>query len=164
MVADDIVHIHTIDAFSASLAGLFGKQLIQLFTPDNPEGCISRQFSHHRIAETPAEIHPSDHLLDGWFQGEREPLLHGGGHASATGFDPCVVILLKQKNVVAGRGQMGCGGTACSTGSDDDNIADPLIRTVQTFRMSASLSARCFSSSAMNLSSTFCTASCSSRL
>jgi hypothetical protein len=50
---------------------------------------------------------------------------------------------------------MGCSGSTGCTGPDDQDITDPPVGSAHTLRMSASFSARCFSSSAMNLSRVF---------
>jgi hypothetical protein len=51
--------------------------------------------------------------------------------------------------------EMHCRRTTSGPGPDDQNIAGPIHSVAHTLRMSASLVARCFSSSAMNLSSVF---------
>ena len=147
-----------------SLNSVFGKKLIESFAAHDPERCISRQFGHHRILEAPTEIHLADHLLHRWFERKRKPLLNRSRHATTAGFHPEIRIFFHHNNAMACGSEMKGGCPARCTSADDQNIAAGWNGFAHTFRMAASLSASCFSSSTMNLSSTFCTESCSSRL
>ena len=149
--------------FGARLLGLTAEERIEHPAAHDPEGRITGKLGGHRILQGPGETHPPDHLIHGRGEVEGKPALHRGGHAPTTGIGLAwTLLLLQQDHAPTGAGQVKRRSRSGRSGPHHDGVGGG--SAAQTLRMSVSLSARCFSSSLMKRSVSFCTFSWASRL
>ena len=155
------LHRHTRLEVRPGRCGLLHQVGIEHRPAHDPEGSIAGQHGRHGVAQAPGEAHLLDHRVHRRPQVEGEQALHRGRHAAATGLGAREAGPIQQHHLQAPLSQVEGGGAASGPGPHHGHIG---WGGAHTLRMSASFSARCFSSSAMNLSVSFCTLSCSSRL